>query len=874
MSAPEIINPPGGGGGGGGTVTGTGTPGTLAKFTGTGTSIGDSGISDDGATVSFVARNLASTATQTTWTLGNPNSTALIVKSNAGPESTLVLDTIGRGVGIGGSPGTLLHVQDGSGFPFAGSAYEGVRLQRSTEALFSSSDYTRSFRAGLTGATAVVGTSTAHDLLLQRGNVTAATLQSGAIATVTLTAGGTGYTNGTYSQQALTGGTGAGATADIVVAGGIVTSCVVRSPGSGYTAADALSCAVIGAGAGFVLTVATIAQIVAGSGNLTALGRIGAGTATPRAALDVAGGGWISGFGQANVPLIYSQTTGILSLSQNWAGLRLGIDTFDASVIGANVCYAIDAKPQLTNLAGGSFTGLQVIPNIISSSGVNSITGSLFRHVRATPGDLAAQNVTGSSVLIQAFTGAASAASYSYNGVTGFQLFHNFSAAGTTGTLTAFNAGGFTLSAGHVVTTSYGLRLQAASINGGASITNRWGISQEDTAANNYFAGNVGAGTASPTANLQVTQGTSGVGTVSNSAAGTTVTGSGTQFLNTFKTGDTITIGGQTVAITAIASNISMTTAAITSANSGVGYTLVGGTRFSAFGNGNVSISTGALTVRTVANPNSYAIVAQDDIAIYTGTDATGTTSLRLGSSTSLPQGCAAVKGTKTAAGGSGTMTFQTATGGVLGDRMTIDATGQVGIGTASPTGRLHVVGGTAAAATNGAPVTIIAQSAGTGNQNGGNIVLTPGALSGSGSAGVADLSGPTGTGLKLPATPGNIDVQVLDCYAEGTWTPTLAGFVTNTPGTITASYTRVGRMVTLNVYLYAGGSSFGSTLGTTTVTVPALMSPTFYGVGHGGLSRTTSSVAQVIAYYDGKIYLGTSASAVSEMWISVTYFV
>ena len=177
MSAPRIIDPAGGG-----TVTGTGTPGTLAKFTGTGTSIGDSGISDDGATVSFVARDLASTASSTTWTLGNPNSFALIVKSNSGPQRTLVLDTLSRGVGVGGAPGTLLHVQDNAGYPFAGSTYEGVRLQRSSEAIFSASDYTLSFRAGLTGATAVVGTSTAHDLLLQRGNVTALTLgASGAV---------------------------------------------------------------------------------------------------------------------------------------------------------------------------------------------------------------------------------------------------------------------------------------------------------------------------------------------------------------------------------------------------------------------------------------------------------------------------------------------------------------------------------------------------------------------------------------------------------------------------------------------------------------------------------------------------------------------
>ena len=179
MSAPRLIVPPGGGGGG--TVTGTGTPGKLAKWTAA-TTVGDSGISDDGATVSFVARDLASTASSTTWTLGNPNSFALIVKSNSGPQRTLVLDTLSRAVGVGGAPGTLVDVTDNAGYPFAGSRYEGVRLQRSSEAIFSASDYTLSFRAGITGGTAVVGTSTAHDLLLQRGNVTAITLgASGAV---------------------------------------------------------------------------------------------------------------------------------------------------------------------------------------------------------------------------------------------------------------------------------------------------------------------------------------------------------------------------------------------------------------------------------------------------------------------------------------------------------------------------------------------------------------------------------------------------------------------------------------------------------------------------------------------------------------------
>jgi len=104
--------------------------------------------------------------------------------------------------------------------------------------------------------------------------------------------------------------------------------------------------------------------------------------------------------------------------------------------------------------------------------------------------------------------------------------------------------------------------------------------------------GNVGIGTAAPTANFQVNQPTTGLGTVSNSANGTTVTGVGTKFTNTFKVGDTITINGQSVAISAIASDTSMTTAVILNANTNVSYTLTGGTRFYVAGNGNVGIGT------------------------------------------------------------------------------------------------------------------------------------------------------------------------------------------------------------------------------------------------------------------------------------------
>ena len=75
----------------------------------------------------------------------------------------------------------------------------------------------------------------------------------------TITAG-SGYTNGTYFNVALTGGTGSGATATITVSGGAVTNVRITDPGCYYVAGDSLSAASadIGGGAGFFVAVNAI----------------------------------------------------------------------------------------------------------------------------------------------------------------------------------------------------------------------------------------------------------------------------------------------------------------------------------------------------------------------------------------------------------------------------------------------------------------------------------------------------------------------------------------------------------------------------------------------------------------------------------------
>lgn len=81
------------------------------------------------------------------------------------------------------------------------------------------------------------------------------------INAVTITNAGSSYTDATYSYKTLTGGTGTGATATMVVIGGKVVSVTINNRGSGYTVGDVLTATLAG-GSGFQITVQTLMQQV------------------------------------------------------------------------------------------------------------------------------------------------------------------------------------------------------------------------------------------------------------------------------------------------------------------------------------------------------------------------------------------------------------------------------------------------------------------------------------------------------------------------------------------------------------------------------------------------------------------------------------
>ena len=78
------------------------------------------------------------------------------------------------------------------------------------------------------------------------------------VNSVSISDPGSGYADGTYLYETLTGGTGSGATATLTVYAGEVISAVINNRGSGYTVGDLLGATLDGVGVDFELTVETL----------------------------------------------------------------------------------------------------------------------------------------------------------------------------------------------------------------------------------------------------------------------------------------------------------------------------------------------------------------------------------------------------------------------------------------------------------------------------------------------------------------------------------------------------------------------------------------------------------------------------------------
>ena len=91
--------------------------------------------------------------------------------------------------------------------------------------------------------------------------ITEYNMDGGPVLTTGTLVGGSLYTNGTYTTVTLTGGSGSGAKATIVVSGAAVTSVTITTAGNGYVVGDTLSAtaaSIGGTGSGFTVKVGTV----------------------------------------------------------------------------------------------------------------------------------------------------------------------------------------------------------------------------------------------------------------------------------------------------------------------------------------------------------------------------------------------------------------------------------------------------------------------------------------------------------------------------------------------------------------------------------------------------------------------------------------
>ena len=403
--------------------------------------------------------------------------------------------------------------------------------------------------------------------------------------------------------------------------------------------------------------------------------------------------------------------------------------------------------------------------------------------------------------------------------------------------------------------------------------------------APNNGAGNVGIGTASPVTKLDVADANlpSGVvgirslytGTITANAGG--VLALGGYFTGTSPTTFAYIVGGKD---NATAGDFGGHLQFITRPNGGV---YAERARIDSAGNFGIGTASPGAILHTLGTGTTTGIFAT--------TSANAWVELRRSTSTTLGYigtGAGLVTG-----GAAADLAFRCESGNLLfstgaTERARIDSAGNVGIGTTSPTTfaasgsvvlgqnitsqqwALKIFGGNDA---NRAPVISLFRAGNAESiigqiKDGTRSVLALGTGGGVASfndatlatysqlkigTDYADMSG-TGYGLKLPATPGATGAgteQILDCYEENTWTPTLSGFGGTAPTVQTARYTRIGRMVVCNLVLVAtGGNQFSASTGTPTyVTLP------FTPATDGAAPVTNSGVAAL-----GPGLIGTNA--------------
>ena len=111
---------------------------------------------------------------------------------------------------------------------------------------------------------------------------------------------------------------------------------------------------------------------------------------------------------------------------------------------------------------------------------------------------------------------------------------------------------------------------------------------------------------------------------------------------------------------------------------------------------------------------------------------------------------------------------------------------------------------------------------------------------------------GTSGKGIDFSATPGTGTSELLADYEEGTWTATLTGSTTapTVPVTATCTYTKVGRIVTVN-FFFANVSTVGATGSAKVEGLPySALSNSYFGTVSAFNFGAVAGVAETFSNY------------------------